>query len=147
MFMPACVKSKQEIQQLSQTTCSLFTHAAINIPTWRGPFRLSPDCEPVMPSKSSRRAASRRAGATPKARAALSKSQALAQKGLSRNGYGPLGHSQKVREGDPRKYIFFVLVWGWSRKHKTPHEYCLELVFGADCPFKVDALPIWGSPR
>ncbi len=33
MFMAASVRNKQEIQQLSQTTCSLLTDASINIPT------------------------------------------------------------------------------------------------------------------
>ncbi len=42
MFMAACVRSKQEIQHLSQTPCSLLTHAAINMPTWRGPFGFNP---------------------------------------------------------------------------------------------------------
>ena len=42
MFITACVKSKQEIQQLSQTPRSLLTHAVINILTRKAPFNKKP---------------------------------------------------------------------------------------------------------
>ena len=68
-------------------------------------------------------------------------------KDLSQNGYGTFDYSQKAEKGTPKIYVFCFCLGVGPKNTKVPHGYGLELVFGADCLFEVDALPIWGILR